>query len=156
VLIGQLRDRTITLKFLKVRMAEQHGATDSARRAIAPYITKLDAQGIISSNNGFVWQQSHRIWDTPAGDNWNSLLTLDVNTVIGATSTNDEGEDRIKIRFGQLTSEVDEFNSTNLGGQWHWVQEDATKWSLSARSGYMRKRHNTVIFGRQAQLTPTF
>lgn len=149
---------------------------DTSRRAIAPYITKLqdgrllvsygsdeyasvtglsqvDAHGIISSDNGFTWQQSHRIWDTPAGDNWNSLLTLDANTVIAATSTNDDGEDRIKIRFGQLTSEADEFNSTSLGGQWHWMQEDATKWSLSARSGYMRI---TTQYGDLWQTSTTY
>ncbi|HEY0826583.1 MAG TPA: DUF1349 domain-containing protein [Bacilli bacterium] len=149
---------------------------DTSRRAIAPYITKLqdgrllvsygsdeyasvtgltqaDAHGIISSNNGFNWQQSHRIWDTAAGDNWNSLLTLDANTVIAATSTNDDGEDRIRIRFGQLTSEADEFNSTNLGGQWHWVQQDAAKWSLSARSGYMRI---TTQYGDLWQTSTTY
>lgn len=33
---------------------------------------------------------------------------------------------------------TDEFNSSTLNSAWSWVREDNTKWSLTARSGFMR------------------
>jgi beta-glucosidase len=42
-----------------------------------------------------------------------------------------------KINFSYNVNGSDEFDSSILGSQWHWVREEPSTWSLTSRSGFM-------------------
>ncbi len=53
-----------------------------------------------------------------------------------------------------LVSHTDEFTDSTLNSSWSWVREDNTKWSLTAKDGYMRiTSTETELFGNYNNTT---
>jgi beta-xylosidase len=52
--------------------------------------------------------------------------------------TNGDSAVFLPLVLSNYPCEVDNYDSTELRNEWHWLREDPTHWSLSARPGFLR------------------